>query len=374
MKSSHCHIHFETLQSDASSLIDYIEQHNFVCKLTALFPKRFTQAAGYKNGLTDELSSGFLVQASLNNILQFLSSVEKTETDDGPTISDLKLILLDRDVSHEDTICLAKGQLHLRLTQPTYHSTGVEGRKSQVSQGNAHVHQQFHDINIDLNKGLAKQLSQRDKNTARLFWYAEKTKHQKDSYFISCENCDASKLQHALEQSSNSCTPKQNHVKSIDLGLCSIPDIESVFKASTAKTSFEEENRMSLLADTLEWITYASIGGPQLFPFDNTDNYISSYKSLLEKKGEEKLFKVDFSGALISTKHTLSAFQSLLSNSSLPWFALTMYGVRDCNTSYGKQTAHGFVEDGCNDSVLLVSPKTSQYIAWDVVDSSDSHH
>ncbi len=374
MKPSHCHLHIGTLPSDASALIDCIEQHNFICKLTALFPKQFTQSSEYKNGINKELCSGYLVQASLNNILQFLLAVENLETDDGPSIPYLKLVLLDRDITHEDTLCLAKGQLHLRLTQPTYQSSGFEGKKSQVSQGNNVVHQQFHDITIDLTKGLDKQLKQRDKNTSRLFWYAENMKNVKDRYFISCGNCDSSNLKRVLEQFVDSCTLKQSQVRSIDLGLCNIPDLDAAFVDPIGKSSIVKENRMSSLADTLEWITYASIGGQQLFPFDSTDDYISSYKSLLEKKSEAKLFKVDFSGALIDTELTITTLQNLLSSNELPWFALLMYGVRDCNTSYGESTAHGFSEDGCNDTVLLVSPRLSKYIAWEIVDSSDSHH
>ncbi|VEU22676.1 DEKNAAC103765 [Brettanomyces naardenensis] len=217
----------------------------------------------------------------------------------------------------------------------------------------------MYDISIDLDKGLKAQFDSNDKNCTRLFWFAERTSDIVERYFVASENMDGSELVKILDQYAKTCVIKVSSPKVVSLGVCKIPDLDLV-------QGFQDPD---WLEGTLEWLTYASIGGTQLFPYDKTDSYISSYSSLFESKSEDNLVKISISGVLIGSEFIVSVIERLIGEAG--WFGALVYGVKDCNTSYGVSTRHNFSEDGTNDAVILVS--SSEWVLWEVGDSGDSH-
>lgn len=353
MPSAHCHVRFGNIDTDKQIITKDVESRNFSNEFIALFPKVARDSIAYGD-LTKLKSSGIIVNCSMNDIIQLVMKLDES------SLQDLRLILLDRDVSHEDSLCIARGVFHLRLTSPTYESTGFLGKRSQFSMGNKVVHQQLYDVNIDLNRGLKSLFESNDRNTCRLLWFAEKTKTHKDRFYITSDRGQCDELVKLIKECSITYEIRPIPSKHMDIGLCNIPDLDI---PSEYSDSFSQE--------TLEWITYCSIKGPQLFPFDSTDEYVSSYKQQLDVGTQDRISMLQMSGGLISTPLILRTIHTLMSIHSIPWFAIVIHGVKDCNTSYGPSTCHSFVDDGTNDTVMLFSGK--RYMVWDVCDSGDSH-
>ncbi|QPG77241.1 hypothetical protein FOA43_004648 [Brettanomyces nanus] len=356
---SHCHVKSGTFDTEAKILLTALGSHNFVNQLDVLVPKNALAPATIEELLTQK-GSGCVVESNLQGILQFLISLEESSSQEN-IISTLKLISLDTDVTHQNSISIVHSALHLRLCWPSYEASGFKGALSQMSKGNRDVRGQMYDVSIDISKGL-KRLAEEDsdKNSTRLFYFADKEKAKVARYFVASDKLDGKQLQVLLEPTVNSCTVKESSMKKMELGPCKLPDLEIAGK-SPNDDDWQES--------VLEWITYASIGGEQLFPFNKTDSYLSNYSALLESRAQENLVRISLSGILISTEITVRTIQTLTQAS---WFAVLLHGVKDCNISYGTSTAHSFVEDGANDAVLL--GEKNRFVIWEVVDSSDSHN
>lgn len=333
--ASHCHAKLGPLEDGKRVIVEEITSHNFVNKLDLIFP------SGMIDPLADLALDGYKVKLSLQQLLELILKLDPAQ------LESLKLVSLNTDVSHFDTVCIANGILSLRLTSETYGQSGFKGTLTTLSRGNKSFHTHMYNVRIPL-VGLKRHFDANDKNTTRLFWFAEKKPFEFDYYLtVEDEKC----------LGSIKYEPIHAVARKYNLGPCTVP-------------SLQVTNDQDWLSETLEWLSYASVPGPQLFPHDNTDSYISSYSSLLESTDTASLFKVSLYGGLIETATLLTAIQTLLST-NLPWFGAIIYGVKDCNLSYGTANEHTFVQDGCNDTAILVSG--DQFCLWNVVGSGDAH-
>ncbi|KAG7698377.1 hypothetical protein KL951_001641 [Ogataea haglerorum] len=276
-------------------VVRLVEKQNFPNRIDFLVPKNVFVSKNIEARLADLEYDYGIVDCSLHTILQsFLKQASEID------IENIQLVSVGQHAEHEDTVSLIRGILTLRLTAESYYRSGLKGVRSVLSQGNKNTRQQLFVVQLDLS-----QLATEDRNSLRLFWFAEK--YQKPLRFAVVGELRVDGLRRVVVQPTVSrlgrlCTPS----------LVPLDDEE-------------------WLSTTLEWLAYASVNGPQLSPFDRTDANVSIYRETVDLCNEEEIYRVSVNG-LVST----STAEQLLQLIDTSWIAMLKYGVQDSNVGFGR--------------------------------------
>ncbi|GMG19793.1 unnamed protein product [Ambrosiozyma monospora] len=346
--TAHCHVTGGELTEHKKGIESTLRSHNFVNKFNLIIPKsEFNKLSHLKLQ-----SENIIFQGTLSILLKCVLNITSNEE-----LKLVKLLSVDTDVSHQFTISINNAILTMKIPSEIYFKSGLTGKLSNYSKGGKKNNSQIFKVTIDLSN-FKEDFVNNNKNAVRLLWFADNVVKDQLFKFVSITTPElAQNLSEELDQGTSSfLKTKQFNLQNKDLGVCKIPNLKP-------------QNDQDWLSSTLEWITYASISGPQLSSFDTTDPYISNYAELLESEIEESLVKFEISGGLIPTSDILKIYDEA-KDAGLKWFALSCYGVKDCNVSFGKLNEHGFKNNGENDVVALVSG--ASFVLWKIVASGDT--
>lgn len=325
-----------------------LDSHNFVNRVDLLV----------KSTDIDRVQSCIQLHARVkklvfeSTLLQLVSLLLQLGQEDR---SSLKLVTLNKSITHDDNICITSGKLTLKLRSDQYLKSGFQFKKSAFSKGNKNLKNQMYIHSFDL-VNFEDNVKNNSKNDIRLLWFAENLSTENFKFMLTSEldDLEAVVIPHLLKQEvrileNKEILPQLSQLKD---ALC--PDL----------TIIKDED---ILAETLEWLTYASICGSQLQK--DIDPFISRYPAMLESTERTNLTIISLSKALISSRVQKSIFKNF--SETLEWFAMLSYGVKNVTRSYNNSGEHTFVDDGTNDIVLFSHNK--QYALWRITDSGDSH-
>ncbi|ODV85023.1 hypothetical protein CANARDRAFT_8153 [[Candida] arabinofermentans NRRL YB-2248] len=344
-KLSHCHVKGGDYSSSRNIIAKTFAEHNFINQLDIILSKDSLTTAGLQNLITATASVSYMVSCDLYTIIK--SALQLSQQSD---VDSIHLTTIGHDVDHQDTVSITKGVLNLKMSQETFLKSGLDCKLSSISKGNKNLRNKMYKISFDLVKFKAQTL---DKNYMRLIWFIENTYRSQNFKFIF-----------------NSSRPFIDSLDNdVNEALQEIPIKTSTTSLGNIKVpSLEIKNDQLWLSETLEWLSYSSIEGPQLSIFDKTESYISSYSELLESDSNEEIIKVTITGGLIPSSLSLDYLQSL---SSIEWFGILQHGARDSNVSYGVHNEHCYVNGGENIDVLLKSE--DKFVLWEILAPGDAH-
>lgn len=329
-----------------SKVINLLDSHNFVNRLDVIVK---TEDMEYikTSPIQDTGVNKFVFDATLSSLLNFVLQLDVDER------AALKLITLNKDITHDNSVCITKGRLTLKLRSDVYLKSGLQFKLSAFSRGNKKLNNDMYIHSFDLTK-FEENIKKNDKNNIRLLWFAENVSDDNFKFIFSLENNDFykqvfSKLEKAdIEITNNSVV----HPTISQINSCLAPDVSIV-------------NDEDSLLEILEWLSYTAIGGEQLN--SKVDPYISRYPSMLESEKRLNLSIISLDKLLISSETHKLWFKTLFSN--LKWFSIISYGVKNCTRSYDNSGEHFFVDDGTNDIAVFVN--SGEYAVWQITDSGD---
>ncbi|ODV95270.1 hypothetical protein PACTADRAFT_33848 [Pachysolen tannophilus NRRL Y-2460] len=126
--------------------------------------------------------------------------------------------------------------------------------------------------------------------------------------------------------------------------------------------------------ETMEFLTYLSIGGSQLYSMDKTDPFISNFKKTIDFSSETTstdIIKITFKNGLIHSAFISLQIISLINNLKISnWYSIINYGLLNTNYSWNL-SEHLFHENGENHSIFLQNK--DDYIQWQVTGGLDTH-
>jgi hypothetical protein len=322
-----------------------LRSHNFVNRLDIIVKKSdFSNVQSYLSTLPS-----FQKVVFNSTLLQLLNFIIQLSPDKR---KDIQIVTLDRDISHDNSICITKGKLTLKLRSDIYLKSGFHFKLSALSHGNKNFHNQMYIHSFDLTN-IEENVQKNSKNDVRLLWFAENIIDESFRFIITTElgGIDINKLlQNNINIIANELVvPSIKH-----LDNCIHPDLDIV-------------NNKESIAEILEWLSYASLGGKDLD--SEVDPYISRYSSMMEKSGQLDLSIITLNKLLISSTLHIKLTKFLFE--CLDWFSIISYGVKNTTRSYDNGGEHSFVDDGTNDIALLVN--NNKYICWEITDSGDPH-
>lgn len=335
----------ELTENAKTEIESIVEAHNFVCRLNILVNKPDL----------DKISLFFqsetkpkkvIFRSTLLQLVQFILELSEDE------IKNIKLVTLDKDISHENSICITQGKLILKLRSDTYLKSGFQFKLSTLSHGNKQFYNQMYIHTFDMLK-FKENVQKNSRNDIRLLWFAENINEEIFKFAITSESdeFDFGKL----------------HANNLDIITSCIisPSLKQLDNCITPDLSItKDEDR---LAETLEWLSYVSLGGEYLN--SNVDSYISRYPSMIEKQKNLDLVVIKFDKVLISSSLQIKLLDHLFNSST--WFSVILYGVKNTTKSYRCSGEHSFVDDGTNDIVLFCN--SNKYAFWEITDGGDPH-
>lgn len=292
-----------------------------------------------------------LFSSTLNQLLRFILQLDAEER------RSLKLVTSNKDITHENSICVSRGLLTLKLNSETYLQSGFKFKLSAFSHGNKRFQNQMYIHTFDL-LNLEQNVSKNSKNDLRLFWFAENITDEVYEFMFTSE----------------SDIPRTEELKKklSDIGTSQIvsdnvrPKIHYLLGCPTPDLSISKNEES--LTETLEWLSYTTIGGT-LLQKNGIDPYISRYPSMLDVTSISDVAVITFNRTLISSNVQIKLFDDL--TASLDWFAVFSYGVKNTTRSFNNSNEHSFVDDGVNDIVIFVNE--NKYAFWKIIDSGDSY-
>lgn len=334
--------------SSATSLEKLVESHNFVNRIDVIIDQSEQEKVLTQIQQTASVEN-LLFEATLHQIIKlFLSLSERQRTA-------LKLITLNNDITHDNTICISKGKLTLKLRSDTYLKSGFQFKQSKFSHGNKQLKNQMyiHDFNIT---NFEKNVKNNSKNDIRLLWFAENI--DKDITYQFCLTTELPLsifLKPKVEEIG--ITIKEHKVIKPhfhQLTSCLCPDLSIVQNEDT-------------LAELLEWLTYVTIRGTQLT--ENVDPFISRYPSMLEPTCKRNLTVISLDGGIIPGGKKKVIFTKLRETVGI--FAIFYHGVKNVTRTFNNKNEHSFTDDGINNIVLFIND--GKYVIWENTDNGDSH-
>ncbi|KAG0678304.1 hypothetical protein C6P42_000521 [Pichia californica] len=331
--------------SDASRsrLENQIDLHNYVNRIDVLVDNADLDLI-FKEIQNIQFES-VIVESTLNNFIKFICLL------DIPIRKNLKLVMLDKDITHENIICMNDGIMTMKLRADTYLKSGFQFKKSAFSHGNKKLHTQMYIHNFDLCK-LEENIKQQSKNDIRLLWFTENIDTNKYRFIISHKLPLENIIGKIVE--SDIFIQKHQSVK---------PEIFKMKDCISPDLLIEKDEET--LEELLEWITFVSLCGKQVN--SHVDPYISRYSSILDIKRTRDLGVISIDKILMTSTNKKAIFQIL--SRCTKCFAVSYYGVKDVTRTYKLSGEHTFVDDGANNLIVFVNE--SKYVTWSVTDSGD---
>lgn len=325
-----------------------LDSHNFVNKVDLLV--RGSDLEQIKSDVQAQMKlKKILGEANLSQLLGFLLRLNVEQR------SALKLVTLDKDITHDNSICVTKGNLTLKLRSDSYLKSGLQCKLSAFSRGNKNLKSQMYIHNFDM-LNFENNVKLNRKNEIRLLWYAENVSVDVFKFTLTSEsdNIDTQLVPKLEEEGITLLGNREVESRVFRYNQVLHPDL----------TITKDEDT---LAETLEWLSYASIGGLQLR--QEVDPFISRYPTMLESSKRSDFAVLSIDKTLISSKVQKLVFSHV--SSRLDWFALFSYGVKNVSRSYNSAGEHYFVDDGAND--IVVFSQEGKYALWEITDSGDPH-
>lgn len=325
------------------------DSHNFVNRIDVVVKKAELESAGadYMKSITCE---GIEFMANLFQLLKYILAFEPIER------QYFKLISTDTDIMDENSICIHRGKLTLKLKKESYLKSGFQFKLSTASRGNRNVVSQMYIHTFDL-VNFEENIKKNIQNYVRLLWFAENIDSKNYVYNLTCES-DGFDYQNSILTLENMNIEAQLKKATITTKImidCVFPNLDIVQN--------EEQ-----LQDIAEWITLSSIGGT-VQQYRDVDPYISSYFARIDAKDSVDLAVMTMEETLITSALHAKIMQHLINNFS--WFAFGSYGVKNATKAYENSGEHIFADDGSNDILLFFSE--GSYAVWDTTDGGDPH-
>lgn len=266
----------------------------------------------------------------------------------------VKLVVTNKDISHDNTISVSNGKLTLKVNSETYLKSGFNFKHSISSQGNKKLHSQMYIHTFDM-VNLEVNIQKGSKNDIRLLWFAENINNEVFRFAFAIEKDEL--VNEVLNKiQSQEILAKKEIAKPLIQCMknCKCPDLSIT-------------NDEDLLIEQLEWLSYASISGKQIS--SSVDPYISRFNSLIDIDSTMDLGVITLDKTLISS-NTVSRIFTQMEN-QYQWFSISCYGVKNVTRSYDNGGEHCFVDDGTNDIVIHVN--TGKFSLWEITDCGDPH-
>lgn len=327
------------------SMSTFLTQHNFVNRLDIIVKKNdYVQVGNQLNGILASDNIKFT-----SNLFKLLPAILEM---DAVQRKNLKLVTINKNVTHDNSICITDGQLTLKLRSDSYNKSGFDFPLSNFSKGNKNFRELMYIYTFSLVE--FEDMMKKTKNYVRLLWFAENVSIDEYEFIATFEKDFQNEFIVKL---------KANGIENF-VETRSVPSNYDLSNCLTPNLIIEEDE--DKLAEQLEWITYAALKGIQLY--ENVDPYISRYREMLDSETDTDLVVVTLKDCLISSgKHVL--ILNLLQN--LNFFALVSCGVKNCTKSYKNSGEHSIIDDGSNDVIIFVND--GKFALWETVDSGDSH-
>ena len=325
-----------------------LDSHNFVNRFDLLV--KSSDLDQIRSRIQTQIKpKKIIIEATFSQLLEFLLLLDVEQR------SALKLVTLNKDITHENSICITKGQLTLKLRSDQYLKSGFQFKLSAFSRGNKNLKSQMYIHSFDLLK-FEDCVKHNGKNEIRLLWYADNISVDVFKFIFTSEseNIDTHLIPKLLEKGILILENTETESRVFQCNKVLHPDL----------TITKDEDA---LAETLEWLTYASIRGIQLR--QGVDLFISRYPAMLESSSKSDLAIISIDKSLISSKVQKLIFSQV--SNTLNWFALFSYGVKNVSRSYNRLGEHYFVDDGANDVVFF--SQDGKYAMWEITDSGDPH-
>ena len=339
-------------ENDLNAIKSVFVNHNFVDTISALVRTSDLQKVSQYLPQNDE-TIGFTFESSLLHILSYILSLDE-EIRRG-----LKLITSNIDVTHENSICVSHGKLTIKLRSDIYTKSGLKLKKSTFSQGNSRFNTQMYIGRFSLTD-FETFIEKNDKNYIRLLWFAENvlldTYHFQSTFEnILTRNADDDII-HMKKQGITSVKPVKFVSNVQEMKKCISPDLTI-------------SNESESMTEILEWLSYASMGGPQLTLERNIDSYISKYPSMMDVENELNISLISIKKIFVPSSIITEVFENMYK--SLEWGCLLTNGVKNIISAYSDNSEHSIISDGANDVITFCNG--DDYVIWEIIDSDDSH-
>lgn len=336
-----------SLNSVSKASIDrLLNSHNFVNKFSVLVRTSDSEnlSAWIKSNL--ELKKS-LFECNLLKLMQWIVSLTTEER------KQIKAVVVNKDISHDNTVCISDGKLTLKLRSETYLKSGFSFKTSTSSKGNKKTHSQMYIHTFDL-VNLESNIQNSSKNDIRLLWFAENVSDDLFKFALAINDDKRSSILQKMnsveiQYNEDSCSPLMNNMTQ-----CKCPNMDIV----------KDED---ILSEQLEWISYSSILGEQTYK--ETDPYLSRFNSMIDVDSTVDLTVFSLDKTLLPSSTIPNLFSYLCEN--YRWFAITSHGVKNSTRSFNTGGEHCFVDDGTNDIIIFVNE--NRYALWEVTDSGDPH-
>ncbi|TID26237.1 hypothetical protein CANINC_002769 [Pichia inconspicua] len=321
-----------------------LEIHSFVNRLSVLM-KSCDQVKFNEWISTNIQFRKILLECTLLEILNWVLSLNPSDRDQ------ISLVSTDKNILHDNSVCIAHGKLVLKLNSETYLKSGFSFKKSNESIGNKKIHSSMFIHEFDL-ATLEENIKKGSRNDARLIWFSSNINKDVFRFALSIEEDDPANI---LEKYKGLVIKNERVIPRNDILVnCKCPDL----------TITKNED---VLAEQLEWCTYASILGTQLTA--SVDPYISRYNSMIDVASIQDINVFAIDGLLLSSRTVAKIYTYLIDNCE--WFTLFSHGVKNITKSYNTKGEHTIVDDGTNDIVVHVND--GNYVLWEITDSGDPH-
>ncbi|CDK28608.1 unnamed protein product [Kuraishia capsulata CBS 1993] len=341
--TAHCQVRAAKIDSNSGrNLLARVREHNYVNKVDLLAPKT---SQGAVQSLPLSKMVCYKVRTKLQTFIsrKFLDGLCQEDLLDGLTVVSLS------SIQYEDSFSVHSGTLYVTLCSESYYKLGLNGEQSKAFSDKKRA--KMFRLQFKLSEFLKKD-KEVPHDHLKFLWFAEKI-YDRDIELVVSLRSQSEILTKTFEKVIPA-TLTEAHTDLVN--LCH-PDLLSPLQDE----SWAEE--------TLEWITYASIHGKQLYHPE--DPYLSSYR-LSGNFVEDSTVDVSitsWSGALFPKGLVSDNVVRQVVEGSYPWAALVIYGVKDANTAY-KSVEHVYYENGENVFVLL---KSGEWIVvWEIFGGGDS--
>lgn len=343
-----CHTKVIGGEFNDSSITNFeklLHSHNFVNRIDIVLNSE--QSNNIEKSLSTEEVENLIILADFNQLLKFLLSLDKIDR------THIKLVTLDKDITHENTIFINDGIMTLKLCSDIYLKSGFQFKKSSFSYGNKNLKSQMYIHDFDLST-LEENIKSNNKNYIRLLWFAENIIFKQFKFMLSYTK----KLNESLKDKISTSGIKIQKYKVMK------PEVYKMDNCLLPELSIEPDE--DKLTEILEWLDYAAIRGYHLT--SSVDPFISRYPTMIDSQSKINLKIISISNVLMNLNIKKHFFKALTENAN--WFAIKFYGVKDVTRAFRKSNEHSFVDDGINNITLFVNDK--KYAVWTTVDNGDS--
>lgn len=338
--SEDCRISKEIGDGTGLLINKWLGKHNFVRNFKLIVPKIGSEM--FQTTFNDSIISQMECLATFKAVLEFVLSL------DSSLQSLIKVLPLERDITHQNTFCISNGTITVKLDEEMYHRSGFKFKKSAFSVGNKRfVNQMFiHSFALDTFGNT------NDPNYMRLLWFASNIDSTIYHLAITGESQETIDL---IMKSSLNVSTQNFDISFNSLDHCGVPSFE---------INDDEDDQNEIF----QWLKHEG-EEHELVELDTSmDPYAVHFDEPLEIVDEiDIVVLIIKSTSIIPNLIPLKLINQLITSGS--WFGFVSSGHKHVLKSFGSRGEHGFKNDGSNN--VSAFSHDSKSILWKVMDRSD---